>query len=131
MRFGLIVIGALVGGIPFYVAASTLLGVVGREPWMSLCLFVSLAVAGSLSFWLTGRLAAKNKPVLNAVSGDVRKTFGALTLLIGAGIMVWIVYNLFSPTPEFKGSYKSVFQFCVPLVMIWYGWVWLTRKPGP
>jgi hypothetical protein len=53
---------------------------------------------------------------------------GALTLLIGISILVWFVYNLFSPTREFKGSYKSIFQLCAPLAMIFYGWVWLTRK---
>ena len=58
----------------------------------------------------------------------LKKLFGALALLIGTALLVWLVYNLFSPTPQFKRSFSSVFQLGVPIVMLWIGWGWLTAK---
>jgi hypothetical protein len=129
MRFGLIIIGTIVIGIPLYVATSTLLGVVGKEPWMSICLFASLAAAGILCFWATRRLAATHKALLDMMSGGVRKTFGVVALVMGVIILGWFVYNRFSPTPEFKSSYVGLFQLSLPLAMIGVGCMWLMRKP--
>lgn len=128
MRCGLIIIGALVLGIPLYVASTTLLGIVGKEPWMSICLFASITVAGLIVSWMTRRLEAKNRRMLDLIWSGFRKTFGAIALLIGVSILGWVGYNLFSPTPEFRSNYKGVFQLGVPLAMIWVGWIWLTRK---
>lgn len=58
----------------------------------------------------------------------LKKLFGGLALLIGTALLVWLVYNLFSPTPQFKRSISSVFQLGVPIVMLWIGWGWFTAK---
>jgi hypothetical protein len=130
MRFILATIGAFVLGIPLYVASSTLFGIVGKEPWMSICLFVSVIIAGIFSYWVIRRLAIKNNSVVDTMSNGVRKIFGALTMLIGLSILAWCIYNLFSPTPEFKTATKTFFSFGAPLTMIYVGWAWfMGRKP--
>ena len=58
----------------------------------------------------------------------LKRTFGVLGLLMGTAILIWFIYNQFSPTPEFERSFKSIFQLGVPLLMIGFGWVWLTEK---
>jgi uncharacterized protein YjeT (DUF2065 family) len=128
MKFVLATIGAFALGIPLYVASTTLLGIVGKEPWMSICLFVSLIIAGIVSYWVIQRIAKKNKSAVNMMSNGVRKTFGVLAMFIGLSILVWCIYNLFSPTPEFKSATKTFFSFGVPLTMIYVGWAWFTGR---
>jgi hypothetical protein len=55
----------------------------------------------------------------------IKNLLGLASLLFGATLLGWIVYNLFSPTPEFRSSYKTAFQLALPLVMVAYGWRWL------
>jgi MFS family permease len=60
----------------------------------------------------------------------VGKTLGALALVIGVTIIGWFIYNLFAPTPEFRSSYRTVFQLAVPIGLVWFGWRSLTSA-GP
>ena len=54
-----------------------------------------------------------------------RRLLGAVALLAGIAIGAWFIYNLFSPAPEFKGGFRSVFQFIIPIACIVVGWKWL------
>src|SRR5260221_2144305 len=128
MRFVLAVIGALVIGIPLYVISTTLLDIVGKEPWMSICLFANLITAGIFSYWGIRYLSKKHWLAVNMVASGVRKTFGMLSLLMGMSILGWAIYNLFYPTKEFKSNFRTVGQFGVPIAMITVGWFWLTSK---
>jgi hypothetical protein len=73
------------------------------------------------------------------LGGAIKNLLGLASLLFGVTLLGWIVYNLFSPTPEFRSSYKTIFQLALPLVMVGYGWRWLRvtrlsrrwRKTGP
>lgn len=60
----------------------------------------------------------------------LKKLLGIFTLLMGASIVVWFIYNQFAPTPDFERSYTSFIQLAVPLAMIWVGWRWLTARPA-
>jgi hypothetical protein len=55
----------------------------------------------------------------------IKNLLGLASLLFGVTLLGWIVYNLFSPIPEFRSSYKTAFQLALPIVMFWYGWRWL------
>jgi hypothetical protein len=55
----------------------------------------------------------------------VKRTFGALALLIGLGIGVWFIYNQLWATAEFQHSYRSPSQLIVPIACIVVGWNWL------
>jgi hypothetical protein len=59
------------------------------------------------------------------LGGAIKNLLGFASLLFGVTFLGWIVYNLFSPTPEFRSSYKTAFQLALPLVMMAYGWRWL------
>jgi len=73
----------------------------------------------------------------------LRVFLGCLGLLFGVAISGWIVFNLFSPQPEFKeslqfhrdmvgsgrlGTALLIPRLLVPLVMIWVGWRWIRGK---
>ena len=58
----------------------------------------------------------------------LKKLFGGLAILIGTALLMWLIYNLFTPTPQFKRGFSSVVQLGVPIVMLWVGWGWLTAK---
>lgn len=55
----------------------------------------------------------------------LKKAFGALALLLGTGIFVWLIYQQFAPSPGFKRGFVNVIQLGLPLAMIWLGWRWL------
>ena len=59
-----------------------------------------------------------------------KRVLGGISFVVGIAIVVWFAYNLASPTPAFRRSFRSVFQLIVPAAMIWYGWRWL-RDDGP
>jgi uncharacterized protein YjeT (DUF2065 family) len=128
MRFGIAVIGALVIGIPLYVISTALLGIVGKEPWMSICFIANLLVAGVFSYWGIPHLAKKCGTAVNMMAGGVRKIFGMLSLLMGVIILGWAIYNLFYPTKEFESNFRTIGQLGVPIAMITVGWFWLTSK---
>jgi len=56
MRALITSVGTLVGGGLLYVAVLKLLGIVGKEPWMSIALFGSFIVAGVVSWRIAKRL---------------------------------------------------------------------------
>ena len=60
----------------------------------------------------------------------LKRLFGALALFIGLAIVVWVLYNLVAPTPEFRRAARSPLQLIVPVAMIWLGWRWLSDA-GP
>ena len=57
-----------------------------------------------------------------------KRIIGGISLLFGLVIIVWVIYNIFQPTEEFKTSYKTVFQFSVPIALVYVGWHWLISK---
>jgi uncharacterized protein YegJ (DUF2314 family) len=59
-----------------------------------------------------------------------KRILGAVSLLMGAALLVWFTYNLFRPTADFKANFRSGFQVILPLAMLWYGWRWL-NDGGP
>src|SRR5262245_8109158 len=59
----------------------------------------------------------------------IKKLLGVLALGMGLLIVAWVIFNQFAPTKEYERSFRSVFQFLFPVVMIWQGWRWLTAKP--
>lgn len=128
MRLALATLGALLIGIPFYVLANSVLGIVGNEPEMSICFVISLLVAGVLSYWGIPHLGRRHGKLVKMMAGTVRKAFGALSLLMGLGILGWAIYNLFYPTEQFRSNLKGVLHFSVPIAMISVGWFWLTSK---
>mgnify|MGYP000886331540 CR=1 FL=1 len=60
----------------------------------------------------------------------VKRLFGLVSLAFEAILIGWFVYDLFSPTHEFKAHTRSVLQLLLPLAMILAGWRWL-RDDGP
>lgn len=54
----------------------------------------------------------------------LKKSFGALALFIGVVLIGWFVYNQFSPTVEFRQSYRSPMQLFMPFLCIVVGWKW-------
>ncbi|HEV3459598.1 MAG TPA: hypothetical protein VHG32_23855 [Thermoanaerobaculia bacterium] len=57
-----------------------------------------------------------------------RRFFGVLALVIGTSLLVWLVYNLFWPTPEFKQGYKTPVQLILPFAMLYVGWHWIRGR---
>jgi len=58
------------------------------------------------------------------------RVFGGISFLFGLIIIMWVIYNLFWLTEEFKSSFKTVFQLAVPIALVSVGWNWLTSKEG-
>ena len=58
----------------------------------------------------------------------IKKCLGVVALFMGCVIIVWVIYNLFSPTPEFKRSYFGIFQLIIPIGFLIYGWKWIRYK---
>jgi uncharacterized protein YegJ (DUF2314 family) len=54
-----------------------------------------------------------------------KRMLGGVALLMGVAILGSVAYNLVWPTESFRSSYRTVFQFILPLAMVWYGWRWL------
>jgi len=55
----------------------------------------------------------------------IKKGLGFVALFIGCALIAWFIYNLFSPTSEFKRSYRGGFLLILPIVFITYGWKWI------
>jgi uncharacterized protein YegJ (DUF2314 family) len=55
----------------------------------------------------------------------LKQIFGVLAVGIGAGLILWLLYNLIWPTSYFRGP-SNPLQLAYPVVMIWVGWRWLT-----
>jgi hypothetical protein len=60
----------------------------------------------------------------------IKRLIGLVALAIGLAIIGWVIYNLFAPTDAFRANYKTIFQLALPLLMVWFGWKWLTDD-GP
>jgi uncharacterized protein YegJ (DUF2314 family) len=60
----------------------------------------------------------------------VKRIFGALALALGLVIVLWVVYNLIWPMPEFRHATRWPVQLLLPIAMIWFGWRWLSDA-GP
>ena len=74
----------------------------------------------------------------------IKRIFGAISLLFGLTLLGWILYNLVSPTPEFRASIHVIHGFgfigailtgfsfigrgVVVFGMIVVGWRWLTER---
>ncbi|HEY1269107.1 MAG TPA: DUF2314 domain-containing protein [Candidatus Binatia bacterium] len=56
----------------------------------------------------------------------IKRLFGILAVGIGAGLILWLLYNLIWPTRYFRGAFQTPMQLAVPIVMISVGWRWLT-----
>ena len=76
LRATLIVFIRIIGGLALYLGVTTLLGIVGDEPWMTLAFIASFAIAGGLATLLTRPLAAP-APVVN-LSLEERERRGLL-----------------------------------------------------
>lgn len=57
----------------------------------------------------------------------MKKVLGVIAVLFGASILVWVIYNLFTPTPEFRGHFRFG-GIAFPIVMILVGVRWLMEK---
>jgi hypothetical protein len=51
----IIALGTVLGGLVLYVGSTTLLGIVGKEPWLSIAFIASFIVAGVLTALVTRR----------------------------------------------------------------------------
>ena len=60
----------------------------------------------------------------------LKRFLGLVSLTFGLALIGWFVYNVFSPTHEFKAHDRSVFQLFLPAALILAGWRWL-RDDGP
>jgi hypothetical protein len=56
-RSKIILLGTVTGGLVLYIGSTTLLGIVGKEPWMSIAMFASFIVMGLLCAFLTRSMA--------------------------------------------------------------------------
>lgn len=65
LRAVIIVFGTFVGGLAVYIAATTFLGIVGREPWMSIAFFASFIIVGAALALVTRTKGAAKQENLN------------------------------------------------------------------
>ena len=66
LRVFLIAVGTLLGGFGLHTGVCTILGIVGKEPWMSISFVLSLGLAGFASARATRRLVPTREPVKTA-----------------------------------------------------------------
>src|SRR5580704_830749 len=56
-RSKIILLGTVLGGLVLYVGSTTWLGIVGKEPWMSIAMFASFIAMGLLCAFITRKMA--------------------------------------------------------------------------
>ena len=76
-RSKIILLGTVIGGLVLYVGSTTLLGIVGKEPWMSIAMFASFILMGLLCAFLTRSMAPPTR-VENLTIAELEKQ-GLLT----------------------------------------------------
>ena len=57
-----------------------------------------------------------------------RRILGFLALFIGLTLIGWFIYNVFSPTPEFRSAFRSPLQLVIPIAFLYQGWRWIHCK---
>lgn len=55
----------------------------------------------------------------------VKRVMGSIALLIGATLILWVVYNLIWPTEEFERNARSFFRLAIPVAFLVVGWKWV------
>ena len=94
--------------------------------WLT-AIFLGLPVS-ILTYRDAVRSAAPTGRLVPATLTFPLRLFGALSLLIGVGILGWLAYNLFvRRLPEFTGL-KSIAQALLPIALIGFGYR-LLRRP--
>jgi WD40 repeat protein len=58
----------------------------------------------------------------------LKRVLGIVSLLIGAALCVWIIYNQFVPNDTYKTEFPSVFKLILPIACILVGWKWVGSK---
>jgi hypothetical protein len=61
----------------------------------------------------------------------VKFLFGLLTFLVGGTILVWCAYSLVFPGEHFRFRTSDLPRLLLPLVFIWFGWLWMRGESTP